>query len=291
MNENYTFSYEEMIDFMKSTPANLFFKDTEGRYQFVSEMCDMLNGGAEHSILGKTDREVQVCKEAGERYYREDLEIVATGKGSCYIDAIETPEGTRYFDIRRSPVMQDGKVTGIAGMVEEVTKRVRMEKELEELSFRDALTGLRNRNYAEVRHEEIVRNIRYPFTLIMADCNYLKKVNDLYGHDYGDLYIKRVARILRENLTGPDLVIRMGGDEFLLACSECSAAEAEHLIAKLKKALHAVSDDRLPMDVAFGFHTTEKAPFQFYSAYHLADQNMYQNKELDHMRLDQNTET
>ena len=70
---------QKLTAFLRATPANLFFKDTECKYRFSTEQCDMVNGGAEHSILGKTDLEVQVYKEFGRIYYEDDLKILATG--------------------------------------------------------------------------------------------------------------------------------------------------------------------------------------------------------------------
>ncbi len=72
-----------------------------------------------------------------------------------------------------------------------------------------------------------------PVTIIMGDCNYLKRVNDAYGHEYGDLLLKRVGRVIRENLPPESVALRMGGDEFLIACNHFSAEEAEQLIERL----------------------------------------------------------
>ncbi len=55
MFEKGALSYDEVLTFMESAPANIFFKDTECKYRFVTEMCSLVNGGEEHSILGKTD--------------------------------------------------------------------------------------------------------------------------------------------------------------------------------------------------------------------------------------------
>lgn len=215
---DYKTRYETMLAFMKSAPVNLFFKDTECKYRFATEICDMLNGGEEHSILGKTDLEVQVYKEFGRMYYEDDKKILATGTGSQYVNEIFTPEGPCYFEIKKNPVFLNGKVVGIVGMADDITPRMRMEKELERLSYRDSLTGLYNRNFFERKGQEQLDKAVFPVTVIMSDCNYLKRVNDSYGHEYGDLMLKRVGRILRQNLAEQNIVIRMGGDEFLLLC-------------------------------------------------------------------------
>ena len=115
----------------------------------------------------------------------------------------------------------------------------------------------------------------------MSDCNYLKRVNDTYGHEYGDLMLKRVARILRENLAEENIVIRVGGDEFLMLCQNCTAPQAAVLVQQLTRRLAAESDDRLPLSVAFGTYTMESGPASLQLAYHEADHIMYQNKHKD----------
>ena len=278
---DYKARYETMLAFMKNAPVNLFFKDTECKYRFVTEVCSMLNGGAEHSILGKTDLEVQVYKDFGKLYYEDDKKILATGEGSQYVNEIFTPEGPMYFEIKKNPVFLDGKVVGIVGMADDITPRMRMEKELEHLSYRDTLTGLYNRNYFDRKGQEFLEKAAFPVTAIMSDCNYLKRVNDSYGHEYGDLMLKRVARILRENLAEENIVIRVGGDEFLMLCQNCTAAQAAVLIHQLESRLAAESDDRLPLSVAFGSYTIEHGPANLQMAYHEADHIMYQNKHRD----------
>ena len=69
----------------------------------------------------------------------------------------------------------------------------------------------------------------------------------------------------------------MGGDEFLIACNHFSAEEAEQLIERLHGELARQSDDRLKLDVAFGYHTVTEDPFDYVAVYHAADRDMYRN--------------
>ena len=63
---------EIMKRFMHSAPVNIFFKDTECKYRFVSEICDMVSAGENGSIVGKTDLEIQKFSEMGRMYYEDD---------------------------------------------------------------------------------------------------------------------------------------------------------------------------------------------------------------------------
>lgn len=174
--------------------------------------------------------------------------------------------------------MLEGKIIGIVGLIGDITERVRLEKQAENWAVHDELTGLYNRNYLKIKGAEQLKEVTMPVTIIMGDCNYLKRVNDAYGHEYGDLLLKRVGRVIRENLPPESVALRMGGDEFLIACSHFSAEEAEQLIERLHGELARQSDDRLKLDVAFGYHTVTEGPFDYIAVYHAADRDMYRNK-------------
>ena len=222
--------YEEVMTFLRSTPANLFFKDTECRYLFISDVRTFFpyGEGQEEDVLGKTDLEIWSSEEQARFYYEQDQKVLATGKGTSFITEVPREDGIAYYQIKKNPVVLKGAIM--------------------------------------------------PITIIMGDCNYLKRVNDAYGHEYGDLLLKRVGRVIRENLPPESVALRMGGDEFLIACNHFSAEEAEQLIERLHGELARQSDDRLKLDVAFGYHTVTEGPFDYTAVYHAADRDMYRNK-------------
>lgn len=271
-------NYSRVLNFMEHAPANIFFKDTECKYRFVTEMCCLVNGGKEHSIIGKTDLEIQVFPELGRQYYDDDLKILSTGESSAYISEFPLETGSMYFEIKKSPVIENGKIIGIVGIVTDITKLMLLEKELEALSFKDKLTGLYNRNYMESRSKKYVRADDFPATLIMADCNYLKTVNDTLGHEYGDMLLRQVAKAIEETAPTGCIPMRIGGDEFLILCPKFTSAMAESLITEIKKSFVSKSNNILTLDAAFGYYTAENDTLTFDDALHLADQAMYENK-------------
>ena len=172
----------------------------------------MVSAGENGSIVGKTDLEVQKFSEIGKMYYEDDKKILATGGGSQYINEFLMEDGkSLYFEIKKNAVRnENGNIIGIVGIVDNVTERVRLEKKAEELSMIDGLTDVYNRNYLKYRVEEKKKKLIFPFTVIISDCNYLKKVNDQYGHEYGDILLKIVAGTLKEEIPEGSPVIRMG---------------------------------------------------------------------------------
>ncbi len=102
------------------------------------------------------------------------------------------------------------------------------EARLKELSLRDPLTGLFNRRYMEETFErEIRRAIRkqLPLTVIMADIDGFKTINDSVGHVLGDNTLVKVSSFLAKSIRASDVACRYGGDEFCLILQDCSLEE------------------------------------------------------------------
>jgi diguanylate cyclase (GGDEF)-like protein/PAS domain S-box-containing protein len=281
---------EMMKRFMHSAPVNIFFKDAECKYRFASEICDLVYAGENGSIVGKTDLEVQKFPEMGKMYYEDDKKILATGEGSQYINEFPMEDGeSLYFEIKKSAVRdENGNIIGIVGIVDNVTERVRLEKKVEELSVIDGLTGVYNRNYLKYRVEEKKKKLIFPFTVIMSDCNYLKKVNDQFGHEYGDILLKIVADTLKEEMPEDSPVIRMGGDEFMILGNGITEEKASELMANIQESLKRKSKEKIPLRLAMGSYTVQSKEFSFEEVCHEADLRMYADKK--RLKADESTE-
>lgn len=130
-----------------------------------------------------------------------------------------------------------GKVEALVGFMFDISARKRSEeklaqlqKELEALSFQDALTGLANRRMFDTMAESAwqqARNTGQPMSLILLDIDYFKEYNDRYGHIRGDECLRQVARALRHAATRPaDFIARFGGEEFVLVLPQTDAHSA-----------------------------------------------------------------
>lgn len=161
-------------------------------------------------------------------------------------------------------------------------------KQTEELTFKDQLTGLYNRNYMESRSKNIVHDTDLPVSLIMAYCNYLKRTNDTLGHEYGDLLLQRVANIIIETIPQNAVAMRIGGDEFLILCTQCNNQQAQKIVEDIKHKLIEKSDDKLTLSVALGISTTVDKEFSFEKAYKVADEEMYRDKKASRTKNNSN---
>ena len=137
-------------------------------------------------------------------------------------------------------VRVDGEVEALVGFMFDISERkknedqlLRLQKELEELSFKDDLTGIANRrmfNSILEREWAHARRSRTPLSLILLDIDYFKQYNDRYGHIQGDACLKRVARVLSTAaIRSTDFIARFGGEEFVLVLPDTDATAARHM--------------------------------------------------------------
>ena len=119
-------------------------------------------------------------------------------------------------------------------------------------NMHDALTGLFNRSaYDFMRHDlDMSRN-----ALLLVDVDKFKGINDTYGHDVGDLVLKRVAEVLTYSFRSTDLVFRLGGDEFVVIMANVDSSMREQVIRKIDQAnvmLQKPKDDLPPTSLSVG---------------------------------------
>jgi diguanylate cyclase (GGDEF)-like protein len=113
-------------------------------------------------------------------------------------------------------------------------------RRLKELAQTDALTGLYNRRYLMKsldQEMERTRRTGLPTSLIMLDLDHFKRLNDRYGHQFGDQVLSRVAQILKNNVRKLDIPCRYGGEEFALVLPGTRLAQGMRLALRLKDLL------------------------------------------------------
>jgi diguanylate cyclase (GGDEF)-like protein len=139
---------------------------------------------------------------------------------------------------RYQPGIDTGFLAQLGMIVSICLSNVAAHEELNTLAFKDPLTGLLNRRAMEnVLKREFGRARRYliPMSLIFIDLDHFKKVNDTYGHDYGDDLLKFVATSLSEMARESDIIARFAGDEFVIILPGTSVVEAEKFIKRVKE--------------------------------------------------------
>lgn len=132
---------------------------------------------------------------------------------------------------------------------------VRMQHSLRDLVQRDSLTGLYNRHYGEIWMKQVkeeAKDTGEPFSIAIADIDFFKKFNDCYGHDCGDMVLRKVSELLQTQVGRQGYVSRWGGEEFLIIFKRFTLEESVNFAEEIREKLHR-TELRYHND---GFHVT-----------------------------------
>lgn len=140
----------------------------------------------------------------------------------------------------------------LAQQMYEAIKRIRLEREIREQAVRDPLTGLYNRRYFDIFVELYRERGEGPLSLCILDMDGFKAINDRFGHAVGDEVLAAIAGLLRDNVRSDDVVIRWGGDEFLVLMPRTGAEEARRVVERLKRVVRSWSHPGHP-EIRLGF--------------------------------------
>lgn len=273
--------YDLFKKILKEIPSNIFFKDTECRYIFSTHYWRHLKGAEDPSwdIAGKTDLEIRKDKDNAKLAMEQDREIMRTGKGTNYVIEINQDGVTEFLELIKNPVRDDdGNIIGIVGLINDVTEKKLLEKKLEMYAHTDMLTGLFNRDYLDEWIANSMKADMYPLCMISADCDGLKKINESYGHNIGDEFLRLTASLFRAELPEKAVMFRMGGDEFLIILPNTLYDECKTYIDGLNNSAQSLKLKGKPVSVSFGVFEVTSPSLSFMKAMELADKRMYMDK-------------
>lgn len=135
---------------------------------------------------------------------------------------------------------KDGMVKGAQIIMDDITEKKEMERQLYEMSITDPLTNAYNfRYFTKKLEEEILRAQRYgeSFTLIMFDIDRFKSFNDSFGHQVGDLILKATVDMVKGRIRRTDTLARWGGEEFIILLPNTKLEDAVKLAEELRQKL------------------------------------------------------
>lgn len=265
---NYRILLEESSD-----PIFTFFPD--GQYRYVNKAFATGVGRNQNEIIGRKIWDVFPKDEADKRYAVVKW-VFENGLTKVIEVRVPRPDGDTYYITTVKPILNDqNEVISVICISKEITERKRMEQELQHLSTHDTLTGLYNRNFLEVELTRIQHGRLFPVSIVMADVDNLKYVNDHLGHAAGDELLRKVAQQLRKSFRTEDIVARIGGDEFAILLPETDETVSQTIVDRLNVNLETLEDPLLHLSIGLGVGHEGSA---LTDVMRVADDQMYQNK-------------
>jgi diguanylate cyclase (GGDEF)-like protein/PAS domain S-box-containing protein len=174
---------------------------------------------------------------------------------------------------------KNGEFLGISGSNRDITELKLAEEQLRYLSTHDNLTGLYNRAYFDAELARLARGRTFPVSVVMADVDGLKVVNDSFGHTAGDRLLQRAAKVLLDTFRAEDVVARIGGDEFVVLVPGANDAEVEEMLARIRTSQQSFrcENHECTLSLSLGYATAHMGN-DLLKAFELADELMYLEK-------------
>ncbi len=285
-----SFTYSEMQKMLKELPSNIYLKDAQGRYVFCTQYWHHLHqDGEKHwTIRGKTDVDIRKDKENALKAMETDRIMLKTGKGTDYIIE-ENQDGILEFLelVKRHVFDDDGNITGIIALINDVTEKQLLKLELEKRSKTDEMTGLLNKGAVQDLISMILNNYYKDdedsiCALMMIDADHFKHVNDTFGHIAGDRVLATIGRLIQNIFRGRDVAGRIGGDEFVVFLRDIKSRDmavslAERLQNEVQNAFSGDLEKCVTLSIGISIFPDHGTKFE--DLYNAADKALYYVKE------------
>ncbi|ADQ40998.1 diguanylate cyclase with GAF sensor [Caldicellulosiruptor acetigenus I77R1B] len=218
---------QENIEWLKSVALNC---ENGYRNKVSSEDCPFINGRATKSIMYAS------LATKNDKYGIILLEHI--------FEDVFTEDNLRFL-------------TSIAAQVSIALENSSLYQQMRSMAMVDGLTGAFNRIYLyEVLEREIQASAgRYPVSIALFDVDNFKKLNDTYGHLFGDKVLQTIVRIAREKVRKGDIVARYGGEEFIIVFNHLESNEAYKVVERIRRAIESetIEDNLIQTRVTVSF--------------------------------------
>lgn len=267
--------------------AYVYIKDVYGNYLYVNQLiCDLFHCTPD-DIIGKSDESFFTSSHLqgildSDRRVIDKKQLVEIEESGYLI----SQQVLRVFKTVKAPIFgKDKQVIGLYGVSTDITALHKLKLKLENQANTDYLTKLANRRcffYQADKAFSFSKRHGVPLSLLIADIDHFKKINDTFGHHAGDEVLKALSIFLSNNIRNEDTISRIGGEEFafLLPGTPLDAAHllADRLCEAVSKHLFNVGKSHINLTLSIGVTDLSNDDTKFHALFHRADDALYNAK-------------
>lgn len=259
---NMNYSAQQLLQENAKSPGHIYYSESPDQFELKDLLPWLSNEYIEYFNSGESELSIQ-----------KDFDSFFNGKRNLVISF------HRMLDV-------SGKFDGTVILINDMTEHINIEEQLRYLSFHDVLTGLYNRAYME---QEVIRLADVdPMGFISIDVDGLKLVNDNIGHHAGDALLTNISQILKKCSRKSDIIVRYGGDEFLILMPFGDEETVENTCQKIRDeiTLHNTTHF-MPISISMGWSVGKLSlNSNIHGIIKEADYQMYMDKEMNRPRYE-----
>ncbi|MCY7389238.1 MAG: diguanylate cyclase, partial [Burkholderiales bacterium] len=273
---------------LERTPLGVIEWDMDFRVSTWNPSAEAIFGYAAGEVIGESGYMLAEGSQDSERLAAMWLELASAPGSTRATLANKVKRGeiihTEWYN---TPLVDnEGKMIGVASLVQDVTERLNTERTIHYMAHHDTLTGLPNRRLMQDRLNQAILQARRQqkhVALLFLDLDRFKLVNDTLGHETGDYVLRDIAKKLNKVVREGDTVSREGGDEFLIILPDLDKPEFAQLVAtkildELAKPIE-VSGHELTVTASIGISHYPNDATDVQQLLKHADSAMYQAKD------------
>jgi diguanylate cyclase (GGDEF)-like protein len=236
----------QMLDEIEDSVYIMKVDSTVFRYCYVNRAATR-NSGITMDAVGLTFFEANPIQKAN-HLHKKYSKVLSEQKTVTFEDGFVLPNGFLSGESFLTPIFNETHdIEFIFCLTRDTTERIKHENILRYYAYHDDLTKLFNRRY-------LLENVVSPAAIYLFDLDYFKNINDTFGHEAGDTVLVEVARRLNEKFGSDPNLVRLGGDEFIVALTE-AISPSEQVIESISEvflAPFAWNDRQLKLSVSIG---------------------------------------
>lgn len=253
--------------------------------------------GVSPDVLAGPDALYQIMDESHHDAFKSSL-MTSMNNGSehciCYRITRPSDGKRRWIDCRGKVVYKsNGEPEKITGFIQDVTEYKELEEQNRKLAITDPLTGaLNRRGFGERISVEYSAYTRYgtPLTMMILDLDNFKRINDRFGHQFGDEVLRHFSEVCQRLLRESDIFCRLGGEEFAVVLRNTSIEKglyvAERIREKVESEVVNHNNSELQYTVSIGISELKPADINFEDLMQRADDALYEAKALSKNRVE-----
>ncbi|RAK08994.1 PAS domain S-box-containing protein/diguanylate cyclase (GGDEF)-like protein [Halanaerobium saccharolyticum] len=262
----------------EKVPVGMILKDKKGKILRINKEACKISGFDKENLENNSIYGTLINKRDYEKVKKGVKRVLAGEDIRTNLEIYDARDKFQYLHLFETCINLPGQGECVFSMQIDLRPLWKKENKINFLESHDSLTGLFNKKYLENFLDKVNINYLLPITVIYADINGLKIINEKHGFATGDQVIKKISNLFNSITRKNDILVRMGGDEFSLILTNTAGETAKSIISRIRKKLNNIKIKDNKLSLGMGYATTEKNWNNLEDILSRAENNMNKDK-------------